>query len=223
MSTKILNKQTRFNELKQLYIAYTKDKNSVNLDWQELFDDLTPNASLFLKDFVLKNGSNSFYTPNTNTSRDKDSRSTTLDSIRALMLIRAYRVRGHLKANLDPLKLTISEEQLELKPESYGFEEKDMDRLIFIDNVLGIESATLREIIANLKATYCGTIGVQFMHIQDPEQKAWIQKTLENVLNQPDFTDMGKKAILERLVAAEIFERFLGRKYTKNISIYETR
>ncbi len=214
MSTKILNKQTRFNELKQLYIAYTKDKNSVNLDWQELFDDLTPNASLFLKDFVLKNGSNSFYTPNTNTSRDKDSRSTTLDSIRALMLIRAYRVRGHLKANLDPLKLTISEEHLELKPESYGFEEKDMDRLIFIDNVLGIESATLREIIANLKATYCGTIGVQFMHIQDPEQKAWIQKTLENVLNQPDFTDMGKKAILERLVAAEIFERFLGRKYT---------
>ena len=214
MSTKTLNKQTRFNELKQLYIAYTKDRNSVNLDWQELFDDLTPNASLFLKDFVLKNGSNLFYTPNTNTSIDKDSRSTTLDSIRALMLIRAYRVRGHLKANLDPLKLTIPEEQPELKPESYGFEEKDMDRLIFIDNVLGIESATLREIIANLKATYCGTIGVQFMHIQDPEQKAWIQKTLENVLNQPDFTDMGKKAILERLVAAEIFERFLDRKYT---------
>ena len=140
---------------------------------------------------------------------NEDSKSSTLDSIRALMLIRAYRVRGHLKANLDPLNLAKSLDHPELKPESYGFEEKDMDRPIFIDNVLGLESATLREILLNLEATYCGTIGVQFMHIQDPEQKAWMQKTLENVLNKPDFTDMGKKAIYERLVAAETFERFL--------------
>ena len=214
MSTQTLNKQARFNELKQLYIAYSKDKNLVNLDWQEFFNDLAPDASLFLKEFNINNDDNLFNTTNTNITLDSNSRSATLDSIRALMLIRAYRVRGHLKANLDPLKLTQASDHPELKPESYGFEEKDMDRLIFIDNVLGIESATLREIIANLEATYCGTIGVQFMHIQDPEQKAWIQKTLENVLNQPDFTDMGKKAILERLVAAEIFERFLDRKYT---------
>jgi 2-oxoglutarate dehydrogenase E1 component len=209
LSTQTLNKQARFNELKQLYIAYSKDKNLVNLDWQEFFDDLAPEASLFLKEFNINNDDNSFNATNTNITLDSNSRSATLDSIRALMLIRAYRVRGHLKANLDPLKLTQASDHPELKPESYGFEEKDMDRLIFIDNVLGIESATLREIIANLEATYCGTIGVQFMHIQDPEQKAWIQKTLENVLNQPDFTDMGKKAILERLVAAVIFERFL--------------
>ena len=213
MSIKTLNKQNRFNELKQLYLAYSKDKNSVNIDWQEFFNDLTPDASSFLEEFNLNNEV-SVNQININTPLDKDSRSATLDSIRALMLIRAYRVRGHLKANLDPLKITQSSDHPELNPESYGFKEEDMDRLIFIDNVLGIESATLREILTNLEATYCGTIGVQFMHIQDPEQKAWVQQTLEKVLNQPDFTDMGKKAILERLVAAEIFERFLDRKYT---------
>ena len=152
MSIKNKNKQTRFNELKQLYIAYSKDKNSVNIDWQEFFNDLTPDASLFLEEFNLNNEI-SVKNINVNIPLDQDSRSTTLDSIRALMLIRAYRVRGHLKANLDPLKITASSNHPELNPESYGFKEKDMDRLIFIDNVLGIESATLREIIANLEAT----------------------------------------------------------------------
>ena len=209
-----VNKQTRLNELRQLYIAYCNDRSSVHRDWQEFFDDLTPDASSFLNEFNFQYDESLCIASSTNNSLDQDGRSTTLDSIRALMLIRAYRVRGHLKADLDPLKLIEFSDHPELKPESYGFEEKDMDRPIFIDNVLGIESATLREIIENLEATYCGTIGVQFMHIQDPEQKAWVQKTLENVLNQPDFTDMGKKAILERLSAAETFELFLDRKYT---------
>ncbi|PPR16892.1 MAG: 2-oxoglutarate dehydrogenase E1 component [Alphaproteobacteria bacterium MarineAlpha9_Bin3] len=209
-----LNKQTRIKELRQLYIAYSKDRNLVNIEWQEFFDDLAPDACNFLSDLEIDHNSNFEVNSDLTLHTNQDSRSATLDSIRALMLIRAYRVRGHLKANLDPLNITKSLDHTELKPESYGFEEKDMDRPIFIDNVLGLESATLREILVNLEATYCGTIGVQFMHIQDPEQKAWIQKTLENVLNQPDFTDMGKKAIFERLVAAETFERFLDRKYT---------
>ena len=102
MSTQTLNKQARFNELKQLYIAYSKDKNLVNLDWQEFFNDLAPDASLFLKEFNINNDDNLFNTTNTNITLDSNSRSATLDSIRALMLIRAYRVRGHLKANLDP-------------------------------------------------------------------------------------------------------------------------
>ena len=201
-----LNKQDRIKELKQLYITYLKDRNLVNIEWQEFFDDLTPDACSFLSNLNISNKANFQAQKELTLSSNEDSRSSTLDSIRALMLIRAYRVRGHLKANLDPLNLTKSLDHPELKPESYGFEEKDMDRPIFIDNVLGLESATLREILLNLEATYCGTIGVQFMHSQDREQKAWIQKTLENVLNQPDFTDMGKKAIYERLVAAETFE-----------------
>ena len=104
----------------------------------------------------------------------------TLDSIRALMLIRAYRVRGHLQATLDPLGLQKREPHPELDYRSYGFTEADLDRQIFIDNVLGLETATLRaHHRASCSETYCGTIGVEFMHIQDPDQKAWIQNRIE--------------------------------------------
>ncbi|MBX6321569.1 MAG: 2-oxoglutarate dehydrogenase E1 component [Rhodospirillaceae bacterium] len=136
------------------------------------------------------------------------------DSIRALMLIRAYRVRGHLEADLDPLGLKPREPHPELDPATYGFGEADMDRPIFIDNVLGLTRATLREILAVVRATYCGRIGVEYMHIQDPAQKSWIQERIEGVRNQTLFTERGKRAILERLTAAELFERFLDRKYT---------
>ncbi len=90
-------------------------------------------------------------------------------------MIRVYRVRGHLEAQLDPLGLTVPEPHPELDPATYGFTEADMDRPIFIDNVLGRETATLREILGLLRQTYCGPIGVEYMHIQDPEQKAWLQ------------------------------------------------
>ena len=106
-------------------------------------------------------------------------RAATIASLRALMLIRSYRVRGHLEARLDPLGLQIPKPHAELDPRSYGFTDADMDRPIFIDNVLGRETATLREIVTILRETYCGHIGVEFMHIQDPEQKSWIQRKVE--------------------------------------------
>jgi len=141
-------------------------------------------------------------------------RQATLDSIRALMLIRAYRVRGHLEAKLDPLGLEKREEHPELDYRTYGFTEADLDRKIFINHVLGMEVATLRQIVETVRATYCGSIGVEFMHIQDPEQKAWIQERIEGIRNQTDFTQNGKKAILQRITAAEGFEKFLQLKYT---------
>src|ERR1700722_2086804 len=98
------------------------------------------------------------------------------DSIRALMLIRAYRVRGHLLATLDPLGLEKPRMNPELDPSSYGFNDADWDRPIFIDQVLGLNNPTLRQIVDRLKATYCGQIGVEFMHIQAPDQKAWLQE-----------------------------------------------
>ena len=130
------------------------------------------------------------------------------------MLIRAYRARGHLEASTDPLQLERKEEHPELNPKFYGFSEKDYNREIFIDNVLGLEKATLNEILSVLKDTYSGNIGVEYLHIQDPEQKSWIQKRIENFRNHTEFTDKGKKAIFERLVDAESFERFLNKKYT---------
>ena len=211
------NYHTRLSQLKKLFIEYVKDENLISKQWQEFFRDLSPEAYKFIEGVNINTFQDSverFNKDSTTINLESDTRSATLDSIRALMLIRAYRVRGHLKANLDPLNLTRFDENPELDPKTYGFEDGDMDRPIFIDNVLGLKEATLNEIIQKLQATYCGTIGVQFMHIQDPEQKAWIQKTLEKVLNQPDFTDIGKKAILERLTAAETFEKFLDRKYT---------
>ena len=90
-----------------------------------------------------------------------------LDSLRALMLIRSYRVRGHLQAQLDPLGLQQTKPHEELDPATYGFTEADWDRPIFINGVLGLETATMREIMAVVRATYCGPIGVEFMHIQD--------------------------------------------------------
>jgi len=141
-------------------------------------------------------------------------RRAALDSIRALMLIRSYRVRGHLQATLDPLALQPRVQHPELDYHSYGFTEADLDRPIFINNVLGMESAPLRDIVAALQQTYCGTVGVEFMHIQDPDQKAWIQRRIESDRNQAAFTERGKQAIFERLSEAEGFEKFLQMKYT---------
>ena len=142
-----------------------------------------------------------------------DLRAATTDSIRAIMLIRAFRINGHLLANLDPLNLQQGDVHPELNPKTYGFNDDDWDRPIFIDNVLGMESASLREIMEIVKETYCGSIGIEFMHVQDPAQKAWIQERIESIRNSTEFTKRGKKAIYERLVGAETFEQFLHKKY----------
>ena len=143
-----------------------------------------------------------------------DVKRATLDSVRALMMIRAYRMRGHLSADLDPLRLKEPVQHPELDPGSYGFTEADFDRPIFLDNVLGLEKATIRQIVEILRKTYCGTVGVEFMHITDPKQKAWIQQRIEGENKEIIFTNEGKKAILNKLIEAEGFEQFLNVKYT---------
>jgi len=138
----------------------------------------------------------------------------TKDSLRALMLIRAYRMRGHLMADLDPLGLQEVNPHPELEPSNYGFEEADMDRPIFIDYVLGLETATMREIVEILRRTYCGTFALQFMHISDPAEKAWLQERIEGRDKEITFTTQGKRAILRKLIETEGFEKFLHVKYT---------
>jgi len=138
----------------------------------------------------------------------------TRDSIQALMLIRAYRVRGQLHADLDPLKLQPPRDRRELDPKSYGFSEADYDRAIFLDRVMGLEFATIREIIAILQRTYCRTLGVEFMHISDPAQKGWMQERIEGPDKEISFTREGKRAILNKLVEAEGFEKFCDLKFT---------
>lgn len=141
-------------------------------------------------------------------------RHAVLDSVRAIMLIRAFRIRGHLAADLDPLRLIPALPHPELDPRSYGFTEADMDRAIFIDNVLGLETATLREIVALLKRTYCGTFALQYMHISNSEEAGWLKERIEGYGKEITFTQQGRRAILNKLVEAEGFEKFLHVKYT---------
>ena len=136
-----------------------------------------------------------------------------LDSIRALMIIRAYRIRGHLVADLDPLGMRETTPHPELDPKSYGFTDADMDRPIFIDNVLGLQMASMRQILEIVKRTYCGTFALQYMHISDPEQAAWLKERIEGYGKEIAFTREGRKAILNKLVEAEGFEKFLHVKY----------
>jgi 2-oxoglutarate dehydrogenase E1 component len=134
-------------------------------------------------------------------------------SIRAIQLVRAYRVIGHFEADLDPLKLTPIQPHPQLDPAFYGFHPEDMDRPIFIDGVMGMESATPRRMTEILKRTYCGRIGYEFMHINDPEQKDWLQRRIEGPDKEIVFTPEGKKAILNKLVEAEGFEKFAGLRF----------
>ncbi len=136
-----------------------------------------------------------------------------LDSVRAIMIIRAYRIRGHLAADLDPLGMTDRGNHPELDPASYGFTEADLDRPIFLDKVLGLEMASMRQIIEIVKRTYCGTFALQYMHISDPEQSGWLKERIEGYGKEIAFTREGRKAILNKLVEAEGFEKFLHVKY----------
>lgn len=137
------------------------------------------------------------------------------DSIRALMLIRAYRVRGHLQATLDPLGIEQPVQNPELTPEFYGFTGADLDRPIYLDGVLGLQTGTIREVLEILKRTYCGHIGIQYMHIAEPEEKSWLQARFEgpDKFEKNAFTKEGKLAILNKLIEAEGFERFLHKRF----------
>ncbi|WP_319825715.1 2-oxoglutarate dehydrogenase E1 component [Thalassovita sp.] len=144
---------------------------------------------------------------------DEQVKRAVLDSVRALMIIRAYRIRGHLIADIDPLNMRDKTPHPELDPKSYGFTEADMDRPIFIDNVLGLQVASMRQILDIVKRTYCGTFALQYMHISDPEQAAWLKERIEGYGKEIAFTREGRRAILNKLVEAEGFEKFLHVKY----------
>jgi 2-oxoglutarate dehydrogenase E1 component len=135
------------------------------------------------------------------------------DSLRAMMLIRTYRVRGHLAAKLDPLGLHHSVIPADLTPAYHGFSDTDLDRPIWIGGALGMERATVRQIVAALQADYCGTIGVEYMHINDLEERRFIQERIESLDETVQFTPEGKQAILAKVIESEQWEKFLARKY----------
>jgi 2-oxoglutarate dehydrogenase E1 component len=134
-------------------------------------------------------------------------------SIRAMMLIRTYRVRGHLAADLDPLGLSQQDIPADLTPEYHGFTAAEMDEKVFLGGTMGFESATVRQLIDTLRANYCGKVGLEYMHISDVEERRFFQDRMEGVDKVIEFTENGKKAILSKVIEAETFENFLGKKY----------
>ena len=222
-----------------LYGQYLRSPASVDRSWQEFFGSLGDAEIELLKELhgaswtpdenrsasrgfeagvasapdIMSSANQNYGRRENDQLNREDLQQATRDSIQALMLIRAYRARGHMLADLDPLGLKEKEPYPELQPEHYGFTPTDMNRHIFINGVLGMEYATLNEILAALRQIYCDKIGVEFLHLTDPEEKAWIQQRIEEPRNKTDFTVNGKRAILQRLIAAEQFEQFLHKKY----------
>ena len=204
-----------------LYARFLDDPDAVDESWRRFFTEIGEDGSAALASLRAPSwektpprpGGNGAAAPTANLG-GVPLRQATCDSIRALQLIRAYRVRGHLEADLDPLGLDKRGPYPELDYRSYGFSEADLDRQIFLNNIFGRERASLRETIAILRRTYCGTIGVEYMHIQVPAERAWIQEKFEKRQRRSGLSAAEKKEILDILTTSETFERFLDRRYT---------
>ena len=208
----------------ELYSKFRNDPKSVDTTWKDFFNNLNEDDYSVLKDFggpewkerpssiIDKNYITKVIKSNANYNSE-EFRISTLDSIRALRLIRAFRINGHLIADLDPLGISEREYPQELDYKSYGFIESDLEKEIFIDGSLGLEKGKLKNIIKILKETYSASIGVEFLHIQQADQKQWVQERIEEVRNKTNFTNEGKKAIYKRLVESELFEQFLDKKF----------
>ncbi|WP_445680010.1 2-oxoglutarate dehydrogenase E1 component [Radicibacter daui] len=229
--------------LAEIYARWLEDPKSVDTSWAELFSEMGDDLGAALTDVkgpswtkvkarvvgqvdpeeeaaakakAARNGKAGPAVPapaGDPGTADTYVRQHTIDSIRAIMLIRAYRIRGHMLATLDPLGLQTFAHHPELDPASYGFSDADMDRAIFIDGVLGFETATLREIIAKLHRTYCAHVGVEYMHIQDPDQKQWIQYHMENAELAPPLSRDEKLRIFDNTTRSELFEKYLNTKF----------
>ena len=208
----------------ELYSKFRNNPESVDATWKDFFNNLNEDDYSVLKDFggpewkerpssiIDKNYITKVIKSNANYNSE-EFRISTLDSIRALRLIRAFRINGHLIADLDPLGISEREYPQELDYRSYGFNESDLEKEIFIDGSLGLEKGKLKTIIKILKETYSASIGVEFLHIQQADQKQWVQERIEEVRNKTNFTNEGKKAIYKRLVESELFEQFLDKKF----------
>ena len=210
--------------IEELYEDYLSSPETLPEGWSSFFDGLKDNEETITKNFLGPSWSRKklikkYKIKNKEVEKKQEdsgaglSEDNTKDSVRAIMLIRAYRIRGHLVSNLDPLGIQKRTEHSELKPETYGFYQNDYNRKIFLDGVLGLQHATLNEILKIVKKTYCSNIGYEFMHMGDPEEKTWIRDRVEGKEKNVVFTENGKKAILNKIVEAEGFEKYLQLKF----------
>lgn len=221
--------------IEELYARYVASPASVDASWQRFFSSLgdavapqiswnqaplgvigqpDPDAPQARPAANTKSGAGGAAVAKTTVPDGAAIQEEALRALQAQQLIRAYRVRGHLLATLDPLGIEQPKMHADLDPKTYGFADADMDRSIYLGGNLGRERATLREIVSILQATYSGTFGVEFMHIQDPAQREWVQSRIEAAAGKPNFSPEVKKGILKTLLEVEAFEEFVQVKYT---------
>ena len=210
--------------IENMYLRYIEKDKTLPVSWQSYFKSLDEEQSLVIKEIEgptwnpnkkkinIINQENEKLETNINLNNSEIEKSKN-DSIKAIALIRAYRIRGHLIANLDPLKMMKREYLHELHPADHGFEKKDYDKKIYLNNYLDKDYASINEILSFLRKIYCSTIGAEYMHISDPIEKTWFRDRMEKEENQLKFTENGKKAILNKLIQAEGFEKFLALKF----------
>ena len=197
------------SQIVSIYRDYVKDPNSIDQSWLDFFKALHPDELAILSDYEKLDWSKQ--------SRNKSFSQTSLnqaisDSLRLVMMIRAYREIGHLIAKLDPLDLAIKNDPEGLDPEYYGFQKKDFNRKIFLFGYLGFQTATVQEIFDKLQSIYAGTLSIEYKHIQSADEYRWLKDRIEENKDM-QLTDKGKRTILERLISAEYFEKFLDTKY----------
>jgi len=225
--------------IKELYLKYLNNPKSIPQSWTEFFDGLdedqeaikreilgpswAPKKNDILKKNILeksiaKNKENFI---NGKLKLKKDYEKEKEESVKAIALIRAYRIRGHLIANLDPLGMMERKYLYELHPTDHGFKKEDYNKKIYLNGYLNRHYSTVNEMLSFLRKTYCSTIGAEYMHISDPVEKVWFRERIEQKEHQLKFTDNGKKGILNKLIQAEGFEKFLAVKFlgTKRFGI----
>jgi len=225
--------------IKELYLKYLNNPKSIPQSWVEFFDGLDEDQEVIKKEILgpswVPRKNNNIKTnllekdlvedkqePIGDTSILKDNYEKEKEqSVKAIAMIRAYRIRGHLIANLDPLEMMERKYLHELHPADHGFKKEDYNKKIYLGEYMDRNYATVDEIISFLKKTYCSTIGAEYMHIADPTEKTWFRVRMEKEENQIKFTSNGKKAILNKLIQAEGFEKFLAIKFvgTKRFGI----
>ena len=208
--------------IEQMYLKYINQDPNLPNSWKNYFDEIKDEADVIVNEINGPSWSpkknkvsvKNFYEKkdDKNPLSELETIKSNANSIKAVAMIRSYRQRGHLIAKLDPLGMMKSEYLDELHPESYGFKKEEYNKKIFLDGVINKEYSNIKEILEFLKTKYCGSLGFEYMHIANPTERKWFRDRVEKT-DDFKFTQNGKEAILNKLIQAEGFEKFLHTKY----------
>jgi 2-oxoglutarate dehydrogenase E1 component len=203
--------------IEDLYESFISDPTSVPDEWQKLFESLQDEGSISTPErshsSVRKAFLNAAKTSSAQNSVNSESSTDNQKQVSVLQLINAHRFRGHQQANLDPLNLYQRPPVPELDPEFHNLTKSDLNTIFNTGSLFAENEIPLSEILNIIRSTYCGNIGAEYMHINETEQKRWIQQRLEETGSTPNFNSSKKRRILNRVIAANALEEYLHTKY----------